>query len=346
VTRTLSELAGLLGAVVVGDGSIEIHGVTGIQEAGPGDLTFLANPKYEKYLAETSASAVIVSPDYRARCEELGKPALVVENPYSAFASAVTTYLEPSLGLPRGVHPTAVVDEAAEIGREAAVGAHVVVAAGARLGDRVVVHPGAYIGTDVTVGADSIVYPNATIRRGSAIGERVIIHSGSVIGSDGFGFARETEGHRKIPQVGNVVIEDDVEVGANACIDRATVGTTRIGRGTKIDNLVQIGHNVRIGEGSIVVAQVGISGSTRLGRNVVLGGQVGVAGHIEIGDGVMVGAQSGVTRSVPNGEVVSGYPARRHSLSKRLYACLQRLPSLFERTRDLERRIGKLEEDE
>jgi UDP-3-O-[3-hydroxymyristoyl] glucosamine N-acyltransferase len=213
------------------------------------------------------------------------------------------------------------------------------------IGDRTVIHPGVYLGSGATIGEDTVIYPNVTIKASSVLGNSVIVHAGTVIGSDGFGFAPEGQVHRKIPQIGNVVIEDNVEIGANVCIDRATIGTTRICRGTKIDNLVQIGHNVVIGEDSIVVAQVGISGSTEVGRHVVLAGQAGIVGHIQIGDNAMVGAQAGVTRSIPAGERVSGYPAQKHTVSKRLNACLQRLPSLFRKVKELEKRILRIEEE-
>ncbi len=345
MNMTLDEVAKLVGGRVVGDGSIVLSGVAGIKEAGPGQLTFLSNPKYERYLAETAASAVLVSDEQSSAAESNGKPLLVVENAYGAFARAMEIFADAAPTVAPGVHPSAVVDDTAKLGADAAVGANVVIMDDAVLGDRVIVHPGAYLGRGVVVGADTVIHPNTTVREACRIGERVIVHSGTVIGSDGFGFAREGDVCRKVPQVGIVVVEDDVEIGSNVCIDRATIGTTRIGRGTKIDNLVQIAHNVVIGEGALVVAQVGISGSTEVGNNVVLGGQAGVVGHIRIGDGVMVGAQSGVTRSIAAGERVSGYPARKHSVAKRLLACLNQLPSLYGKVKELERRLRKVEEE-
>lgn len=341
---TAGEIANAIGGKVVGDAGIVVSGVAGIREAAAGDLTFLANAKYERYLESTKASAVIVSKDV-TRVASNGRALIVVDNPYGGFARVVGLFdqEEPLPG--RGVHPSAVVADSASLGNGITVGPAAVVMRDATIGDRSAICAGAYVGPGVTIGADTIVYPNVTIKGASIIGNRVIIHPGSVIGSCGFGFAREGDGHRKIPQIGKVVIEDDVEVGANVCVDRATVGVTRICRGTKIDNLVQIGHNVVLGEGSIVVAQVGISGSTEVGKHVVLGGQAGLAGHIVIGDDAMVAAQSGVTKSVSPGERVSGYPAQKHSRSKRLLACWQRLPSLFDRMRDLERRLRKIEEE-
>ncbi len=340
---TLREVAKNVGGTVVGDGSVVLSGVAGIREAGPGELTFLANPKYERYLADTAAAAVVVSAQYRAAAEMNGRPLLVADDAYRTFARVMELFSSADTSVAVGVHGTAVVAESASIGEGAAIGANAVVLEDAVVGDRTVIHPGVYIGRGARVGADTIVHPNVTVKWGCVIGDRVIVHSGTVIGSDGFGFAPEGDVQKKVPQVGNVVVEDDVEIGANVCVDRATVGTTRMGRGTKIDNLVQIGHNVVVGEGSIIVAQVGISGSTRVGDRVVLAGQSGIAGHIEVGDRAMVGAQSGVTKSVPPGERVSGYPAQKHSLSKRLHACLMQLPSLFNRVKDLEAKLRDLE---
>jgi UDP-3-O-[3-hydroxymyristoyl] glucosamine N-acyltransferase len=320
--------------------------VAGIREARPGQLTFLSNPKYERYLTTTAASAVVVSPELAERQELDGKSLLIAENPYGAFAQVMELFSGPSESIEPGVHPTAVIADSAVIGERVSVGPHVVIGGGAAVGDGTVIYPGVYVGDGVRIGRDTIIRPNVTLKAASRIGDRVIVHSGSVIGSDGFGFARDGDCHLKVPQLGTVIVEDDVEIGSNVCIDRATVGATRIGRGTKIDNLVQIAHNVVIGEGSIVVAQVGISGSTEVGRGVVLAGQAGLVGHITIGDGAMVAAQAGVTRSIPPGERVSGYPAQTHAFAKKIYACLQRLPDLFRRVRDVEARLGRLEEEE
>ena len=344
--KTLAELAEMIDATVSGDGNVVIESVAGIREAQEGQLTFLANPKYERYLETTRASAVVLSPGDREAGERSGRPLLVASNPYGAFARIMELFAGPRAVVERGVHPSAVISPSAELGRDVAIGACAIIMDRAIVGDRVVIHPGVYVGPGVTIGADTVLCPNATIKSSSVLGERVIVHSGTVVGSDGFGFASEGGEHRKIPQIGNVVVEDDVEIGANVCIDRATTGTTRIARGTKIDNLVQIAHNVTVGEDSIVVAQVGISGSTEIGSGVVIAGQAGLAGHIRVGDGAVVAAQSGVTRDVPPNERVSGYPARKHSQAKRLLACVAKLPDLIRKVGELERRLASVEEKE
>jgi UDP-3-O-[3-hydroxymyristoyl] glucosamine N-acyltransferase len=343
---TLAEVARLVGGEVVGDGSTVVSGIAGIVEARPGQLTFLSNPKYEKYLPETSASAIIVSRRFSARSAPDGLALVLADDPYQAMAAAVSLFVPEGDTVELGVDDTAVVSEAAELGSRVAIGPHVIVADGAVIGDDTVVHAGCYIGKGCKIGSRAQLYPRVIVRCASVIGDRVIVHPGTVIGSDGFGFADAGGNNTKVPQIGNVVVEDDVEIGANVCVDRATLGSTRICRGSKIDNLVQIGHNVVVGEGSIVVAQVGISGSTKLGKGVVLGGQAGLVGHIDIGDGAMVGAQAGVTRSIPAGERVSGYPARRHSAAKRIYALVEHLPELTNRIRELEKRIEALERAE
>jgi len=264
----LDRLAKLLNGVVIGDGSVEITGVSGIKEAKEGDITFLANPKYESYVATTSASAIIVANNHK----QIPKPIIQIENPYLAFLKTVRLFRADTQRVELGIHPSALIGKDVKLGQRVSIGPFVVIADGAELGDDVVIMALSYIGARCTIGNDSFVYPNATIRENVIVGERVIIHSGAVLGSDGFGFVRDGEAYQKIPQVGNVEIGNDVEIGANVTIDRATTGTTSIGRGTKIDNLVQIAHNVVIGENCIVVAQVGISGSSEVGKNVTLAG--------------------------------------------------------------------------
>jgi UDP-3-O-[3-hydroxymyristoyl] glucosamine N-acyltransferase len=340
---TLEEVARLVGGEVVGDGSTGIEGVSGIREARPGDLTFVSNPRYEKYAADTSASALVVSREHGLPQVPDGTALLVVDDPYDAFARVMGLFAPEGDAVEEGVHASAVVAASASLGESVRVGANAVIEDGARVGEGSTIHAGVFVGRGVTIGREATLYPNVTVRHGCELGDRVMIHSGTVIGSDGFGFALSECEHTKVPQIGNVVIEDDVEIGSNTCIDRGTLGSTRVCKGSKIDNLVQIAHNVVVGEGSVVVAQVGVSGSTKLGRRVVLAGQAGLVGHIEIGDGAVVGAQAGVTRSIPPGERVSGYPARKHSEAKRLYAYTENLPKLRAMVRELESRIVKLE---
>lgn len=323
---------------VVGSGEVEIHGVAGIREAKPGDITFVANSRYEEYLDTTAASAVIGS-----RALACKKPLVRVENPYLAYLKILNVFAEGMIPVyPRGVHETAVIDPDATIGEDVGIGPFCQVGRGARIGRGTTILCGTFVGEHVTIGEDCLLYPNVTVRERTQIGDRVILQPGAVIGADGFGFAKDGSTHQKVPQIGRVVIEDDVEVGANTCVDRATTGETRVRKGTKIDNLVQVAHNVVLGEDCIIAAQAGISGSTELGRNVVLAGQAGLVGHITLGDGAVVGAQGGVTKSIPAGTTVSGYPAREHSFARRLWAHTAQLPELFRRVRELEKLVEEL----
>ncbi|NOT33958.1 MAG: UDP-3-O-(3-hydroxymyristoyl)glucosamine N-acyltransferase [Candidatus Eisenbacteria bacterium] len=340
--RTLAELAAELGGEVVGDGSIEIRDVAGIKEAEPGDITFLANSRYDAYLDETRASAVICVAGTRSA----GKPLLLVANPYLAYQRLVRIFRPHEDQQAKGVHVSAVVAPDVVLGADVSIGPHCIVDAGAVLGARVTLMGGCVVGPRVTIGDETLLWPHVVVREDCRIGARCIFHPGVVIGSDGFGFALDGGRYHKVPQVGNVVIGDDVEIGANSTVDRATTHSTMIGNGTKIDNLVQIGHNVVIGEHGIVVAQVGISGSTVLGDYVTVAGQAGIAGHLTIGKGAVVAGKSGVTQSVPAGATVSGYPAISHSAWKRIAALLQRLPLLFQRARALEERVEKLEKQQ
>lgn len=336
---SLEELAKIVDGEIIGERDVVIRGVAGIKEAVEGQITFLANPRYVSYLTETKASAVIANRDGNSP-----RPILKVPNPYLAFLKVVTLFAEsPMERYQRGIHPTAVIAESAAVGRDAAIGAYAVIGARATIGDRTTILPHVCICDDVTIGADCLIYPHVTIRERCEIASNVILHAGAVIGSDGFGYAKDGDTHHKIPQIGIVRIEDNVEVGANATIDRATTGVTLVRRGSKIDNLVQIAHNVVVGEDSIIAAQVGISGSTELGRNVVLAGQAGLVGHIKIGDGAMVGAQGGVTKSIPPKMRVSGYPAREHILARKMYAATKRLPELLKEFRKLRERVRALE---
>ena len=330
----LHDLARAVGGKVVGDGEALISGVAPIDEAGEGDITFLANPRYIRHLKDSKASGVIAE-------EPIGGfNTLVVDNPYLAFAKILSLFYPQERPEP-GIHPSAVVDPTATLGRDVTVLPWVFIGRKARIGDRVVLHPGVYVGEGVEIGDDSIIYPNVSIREGCRIGRRVIIHCNTVVGSDGFGYARDGERHVKVPQIGIVRIEDDVEIGACVTIDRATMGETVIGEGTKIDNLVQIAHNVKVGRDTIIVAQVGIAGSTRIGNRVTLAGQVGIVGHLTIGDGSVVAAQSGVAKDLPPGGTFSGTPAIPHREWLRVQTVLPRLPEL---KREVDRLRRELEE--
>ena len=335
----LSELAERLGCRLEGDGGLEIRRVAGLEQAGEGDLTFFANRKYAAALRRTRASAVIIGEDAPpAPCAMLR-----TRHPYLVFANALSVFAEP-------VHPAAGVDELsfvapdASIGRDVSIGPFSSVGRGARIGDRTVIYPNVCIGDGAVVGQDCVIHSHAAVRERVVIGNRVILQNGAVIGSDGYGFVKRPDGtHQKIPQAAAVVIEDDVEIGANAAIDRPAVGETRIHAGAKIDNLVQIGHGVQVGRNTLLAAQVGIAGSTSIGDNVTLAGQVGVAGHVTIGNGVSAVGQTGITNSVPDGTFVSGYPAIDNKEWLKSSVIFKKLPELRKKIADLEQRILELE---
>ena len=338
----LAEIAARVGGEVIGNGEVEIAGVAKIEDAGKGEITFLANRKYAKFLEDTGASAVIVPEEIS---EAGGMPLLCAKNPYFTFLKTVVLFYPPEPLIEKGIHDTAIIGEGTELGKDLSVGPYVVIGRRCRIGDGTVLMPGVVVGDNVTIGNDCIIHANACLRERVVIGDRVILHNGVVVGSDGFGFAPERGKYYKIPQVGTVVIEDDVEIGANSTIDRATLGETRIKRGAKLDNLIQVGHNCTVGENTVIAAQTGLSGSTKIGNGVRVGGQVGFAGHMEIGDGAAVGAQAGVTRSIPPGVMVSGYPARSHREELRIEAMVQRLPQLFKEIKNLGKRFQKLEKE-
>ena len=334
---TVDEIAAALNAEVVGDGAAVIRGVNGIKEAGPDDVTFVANPRYKAALKETRAGAVVVAPGIEAP----GLTLIRAANPYAAFARIVVMFAPPAEA-PAGISDLACIHDEAKIGEGVAVGPFVTVREGASVGDGTTLGAGTYVGSGSAVGADCLIYPNVTIRERVTVGDRCIVHSGTVLGSDGFGFATDAGVHHKIPQIGVVVIEDDVELGANCAIDRATMGETRISRGSKLDNLIQIAHNVKIGEGTLIAAQTGIAGSTVLGKYCVLGGQVGIVNHIHIGDGAILAAQSGVTKSIRDGETVFGRPARPLKEVKRREGRVAMLEKYYKRVRELEEEVAEL----
>ena len=334
---TVDELAAAVGGQVAGNGAAVMRGVNGIKEAGPDEVTFVTNPKYRAALKTTRAGAVVVAPE----TEAAGLTLIKTPNPYAAFAKVIVMFAPPT-ETPEGMSGLAYIHEKAKIGEGVAVGPFVTVREDAVIGDRTTLGAGTYVGRGAAVGADCLIYPNVTIRERVAIGDRCVVHSGAVIGSDGFGFATEAKVHHKIPQIGVVVIEDDVEIGANCAIDRATMGETRIGRGSKLDNLIQIAHNVKIGEGTLIAAQTGIAGSTVLGKYCVLGGQVGIVPHIEIGDGAILAAQSGVTKSLRDGETVFGRPARPLKDVKKREGRIALLEKYFKRVKALEKEMAEL----
>lgn len=338
--KRLSEIAVIIDGEVVGDEDIYISGICGIKEAKDGDITFLANPKYAPLMKETKASAIITSFDI----ESAPKPIIRTKNPSLAFTKLIQIFSPVNIRHPKGIDKSAFISDTAMIGKDVAVGAHAYISNGVQIKDATIIYAGTFIGEDSKIGRNSLVYPNVTIRENVTIQDRVIIHSGTVIGSDGFGYESVEGVHHKIPQIGTVVVEDDVEIGANVAIDRARFGKTIIGAGTKIDNLVHVAHNVVIGKNCIIVAQVGISGSTTLGDNVVLAGQVGTVGHITIGDNAIVMAQSGVSKSVPANTHMFGYPARPLDEAKRINAAIGLLPKLYDKVKKLEKEISELKE--
>jgi len=340
---TLEEIAERVGARLQGDGTVRIERCAGLEEAGTGELTFLANARYASRLAATRASAVVLSPKH-AEAAPASLNLLVAEDPYFAFREAVVAVHGFRRQPPPGVSPGAHVDPAARLGEDVHVGTMAVIEAGAEVGARSVIYPHAYIGRDAVVGEGCILYPQVVVYEQCVLGDRVILHAGTVIGQDGFGYATHAGAHHKIPQVGNVVVEDDVEMGANCAVDRATVGSTVIGRGTKCSDLVAIGHGSRVGAHNLLVALVGLAGSVRTGRYVVIGGQTGVAGHLEIGEGVQIAAQSGVAHDLAAGAQYGGMPAQPFGQAKRSWFAVQRLPEMLRQLRSLSARVQALEQ--
>ncbi len=341
--RSLKEIAQIIDGELIGDSGIVITGVSGIKEAREGDITFIANPKYKSLVNSTRASAIIISEEEQIKADI----ALIqTKDPSLAFARVLGIFSKETVNRPPvGIHESAIIGKNVQLGKDVAIQAYAVIEDDAKIGDRAVIYPGVYIGRGVQIGSDTVIYSQVSIRERVIIGDKVIIHNGTVIGSDGFGYSMLNGVYHKIPQVGMVVIEDDVEIGANVTIDRARFDKTLIGKGTKIDNLVQIAHNVVIGPNSILVAQTGISGSVTVGKNVILAGQAGVVGHLNIGDNSIIGAQSGIIKDLPPGSRVVGSPARSFGLAKRIQVFIKRLPELFKKIVDLEKKIKNLERE-
>ncbi len=337
--KSVGEIAKIVGGELCGDPTVEITGFSGLKEAKEGDLSFVVNPKYSSLAEQTLASAIIVPRELSVP----GKIFIRADNPSWAFSEVVALFVESTLIPLKGIHPTAIVAKDAKLGDHVALGPYVVVESGVVIGERTTIHAGSYIGHHSTIGQGCLIYPNVTIREHVTIHNRVIIHSGTVVGSDGFGYVTVDGKHQKIPQIGTVVIEDDVEIGSCVTIDRARFDKTFVGRGTKIDNLVQIAHNVVIGEDCIIVSQAGISGSVTVGKGAILAGQAGIAGHLTIGDGAIVSAKAGVSKSIPANTQVTGYPARPIDKMMEVNAHLQLLPKYVKTIQELKKRVEELE---
>jgi len=324
------------GGELVGDPTLKITSAASLVEATTGEISFFANRKYVGLLRKTRASAVFVPPDF---AEPISAAQVRVANPAKAFEQVVLKLAPKPITFGPGVHPTAIIDPSAQLGERVSIQPHAVIEAGARIGDDTIIGAGTYIGHETVIGSACLIYPRVTIRERSRVGLRVIIHSGAVIGADGFGFEVVDGRQKKLQQLGFVQIDNDVEIGANTTIDRARFGRTWIQEGVKIDNLVQIAHNVVVGKNSIIVAQTGISGSTRVGERVTMAGQVGIAGHVEIGDGTVIAGQSGVSKDLRGG-VWFGYPAVPFAEAKQQIAWIHRLGKLFARVKEIEKKLG------
>ncbi|MBN2417093.1 UDP-3-O-(3-hydroxymyristoyl)glucosamine N-acyltransferase [bacterium] len=335
-------LAKLVRGTYSGPAGLEISTASRIETAGEGSVTFLANPRYFTLFEETAASLVIVPEDFTS---DVVKPIIRAKNPYYAFALVLQHIYPPPRLVETGIHETAIIGTGTVLGKNVAIGPYAVIGSNCEVGDNTVLFPFTVIADGARVGADCVIHSHVSVRELVRIGDRVIIHDGTVIGSDGFGFAPEGGVYHKIPQVGTVIIGDDVEIGANTTIDRATMGETVIEQGVKLDNLIQVAHNCRIGEHSVIAAQTGLSGSTMVGKNARIGGQVGFAGHMRIGENVIIAAQSGVSKDVPDGVMVSGTPALPHRSGMRIQAAVRQLPDLLKEFKQLKERIAQLEAD-
>lgn len=344
---TVQEIATWLHGEVVGNGTAQIERVAKIEEADQRSISFLANPKYERFMETTQAAALLVSKNYAKLPHRPGLAFIKVDDPYVAFLQ-VLKKLTPTVDpFPKGIHPSAVIAETATLGTNVCIGANAVIAENAVIGENSKVSHGCVVGVGASVGTDCQLFPNVTVYHQCKIGNRVTLHAGVVIGADGFGFAPKEEGpFEKIPQLGIVVIEDDVEVGANSTIDRATMGETVIGKGVKIDNLVQVGHNCVVGENTVIAAQTGIAGSVKIGRHCMIGGQVGIAGHLEIADRVTILAQSGVAKTIEKpGGMYFGTPIKERTRAHRIEAVLRVLPELYQEVNQLRRDVESLRDE-
>jgi len=336
VTFTLKELAAMSGGELVGDSTLNIAGAASLGEATQGEISFFTNRKYIGLLRKTRASAIFVPPDFS---EPISAGQIRVSNPTEAFEQVVLKFAPKPVTFAPGTHPSAIVDPSVQLGERVSIQPLAVIEAGAKIGDDTIIGAGSYVGHETVIGSACHIYPHVTIRERSRIGSRVIIHSGAVIGADGFGFEMVDGRHQKIQQLGIVQIDDDVEIGANTTVDRARFGRTWIQQGVKIDNLVQIAHNVVIGRNTVIAAQTGIAGSVQIGQRVLIGGQVGVIGHIEIGDNTAIGAQSGISKDI-NGGAWWASPAVPLAEAKQQIASVRRLGKLVARVKEIEKKLG------
>ena len=333
-----NQIAALAGGVVEGDGEVKLNTIAKIEEGHPGAISFLANPKYTHYIYTTGSSAVLVSKDFVAE-QPVSATLIRVDDPYATVAHLLTMVQQMTTPQPVGIESTSFIAEGVEVADDCYIGAFAYVGKGVKLGKGVKIYPQAYVGDGCEIGAGTVLYAGAKVYHGCKIGQRCIIHSGAVIGADGFGFAPTASGYDKIPQIGNVEIADDVEIGANTTVDRAMMGSTRIEKGVKLDNLIQIAHNCRVGENTVVAAQAGVAGSTKIGQWCMIGGQVGLAGHITVGDRAQLAAQSGTPKDVPADARLFGSPAMDMRAYGRQAASIKRLPELFDKVKQLEKQM-------
>ena len=342
MTFPASQIALIVGGRVEGDAEVAVNSFGKIEEAKEGQLGFLANPKYEDFLYSTKASIVIVSESLELK-QPVNATLIRVKDAYSAFATLLTKYQEIKAQQLKGVQEPSYIAKSASYGKDVFIGAFAYLGEDVKIGNNTKIYPGVFLGDHVEIGENTTIHPGVKILHSCKVGSNVIIHAGTVLGSDGFGFAPQPDGSfTKVPQIGNVVVEDDVEIGANSTIDRATIGSTLIKKGAKLDNLIQIAHNVEIGNSSVVAAQAGISGSTKIGKGVMIGGQAGIVGHLHIGDGAKINAQSGVSKDIEPGKAVTGSPAHDYTSALRSQALSRKLPELEKRIKDLESALDQL----
>jgi UDP-3-O-[3-hydroxymyristoyl] glucosamine N-acyltransferase len=345
MTFSATQIALLINGTIEGDGNTSVASFGKIEEAGEGQLCFLANPKYEDHLYSTKASVIIINQNFALR-QPVAATLIRVADAYSAFATLLAKYQEIVQQQLSGIQQPSYIGKSSSYGNNVFIGAFAYIGENVKIGNNTKIYPNAYLGDNVVVGDNTVIHPGVKIYHNCKVGNHVIIHGGTIIGSDGFGFAPQADGsYQKVPQIGNVVIEDNVEIGSNTTIDRATIGSTIIKAGAKLDNLIQVAHNVEVGSNTVIAAQAGVSGSTKIGKNVMIGGQAGIVGHIQIGDGAKINAQSGVSKSLEAGKAVTGSPAHDYTNTLRSQAIVRKLPELEKRIKELEALIKQLIEE-